>query len=79
MTASWLKQMGYEVYLYNDKPEKLDKYFENKNINFKLMKIKNIKLNDLKKYAKFTMLDVRNSHNYRKLHLKNQNGLLGLI
>ena len=70
MTASWLKQMGYEVYLYNDKPEKLDKYFENKNINFKLMKIKNIKLNDLKKYAKFTMLDVRNSHNYRKLHLK---------
>ena len=24
----------------------------------------------MKKYAKFTMLDVRNSHNYRKLHLK---------
>ena len=69
MTATWLKQMGHSVYVYNDKPEilfKKMKFFKEK---FSIDNDKKVKLSKLKNFKHFNMIDIRNSHSYRRSHI----------
>ena len=69
MTASWLKQMGYEVYVFEDDLDYINYFFEKKS-KFVIPKHQIISISEIKSYLSFNILDTRNSHDYKKLHFK---------
>ena len=69
MTASWLKQMGYEVYIFDDDLNYINYFFEKKS-KFVIPKHQIIKISEIRSCLSFNILDTRNSHDYKKLHLK---------
>ena len=69
LTASWLKQMGFDVYIFDDDINYLKNFFDQKK-KFIIPKSKIVENNSLIDFLKLNLLDIRTSHEFKKTHLK---------
>ena len=69
LTASWLKQMGFDVYIFDDDINYLKNFFYQKK-KFIIPKSKVIENKDLINFLKLNLLDIRTSHEFKKTHIK---------
>ena len=69
LTASWLKQMGYDVYIFEDDSNYLKNFFDQKK-EFIIPKAKVIGNSDLKKNLKLNLLDIRTSNEFKEANIK---------
>ena len=70
MTASWLKKMGYHAFIYDGDQTKLANLLPKIDSKNHLLKSNKIKSLFDQIYIDFKILDIRNSHSFKKAHLK---------
>ena len=69
LTASWLKQMGFDVYIFDDDINYLKNFFDQKK-KFIIPKSKIVENDNLANFLKLNLLDIRTSHEFKKTHIK---------
>ncbi len=70
MTASWLKKMGFHAFIYDGDQTKLNNLLPKINSKNHVLKSNKIKFLFDQIYKEFRILDIRNSHSFKKSHIK---------